>query len=556
MLPAAHRPVKARASRNRLPLVLAGGAACLLLRPALSRAYSVEVDATVIGQGYTLSSADLGSAEGTQVDRRRLTTYLGLYVGGLGRKDRDGLPAARDQFSVTVQLRVDSDFGDYLCSIGRAGRSAPLTCRDPGPGSARTDPELGNYRPELLFAYAEGHGLGGWVDVRLGRQVLWDLFDLRGLDGGWLSLRTPFYFALEAWGGVSQNGALPIDPPLYVLDGTSRDPYRMPDDPRQQFAALQPTVGASLRTNGLRDVQGRLSYRRTFSVTQDLFAAGCTTGSACAPTSGTIEERLSYTLHGRLLGGRLHGFSGLRYDLVSGRIDDGQAGVRGSPRRGHNLGAEYRYSAPTWDGDSIFNVFSAEPYHHVQVSYDGRAAAGSRAGSGDLSWHARAFTRLYRTSDGPSPGAGLASAALGGDAGLGYRRPAGLVRMSGYCDGGYGGLRAGADLSGRLLLLRDTVGLEGRVMYLYFADDERDSSRSHGVSLQAGVRWAILRGALLHVLAENNVDRFYNSQLRLLALLDLSFLLGPRSEGRPPAGLLGAGFGDFPAPGLLPGVVR
>jgi hypothetical protein len=89
--------------------------------------------------------------------------------------------------------------------------------------------------------------------------------------------------------------------------------------------------------------------------------------------------------------------------------------------------------------------------------------------------------------------------------------------------------------------------------YLYWADDERESSRSHGVSMQGGLRWSIPRGVLLHLLVEDNVDRFYNSQLRLMATVDLSFALGPRGGGRPPAGLLGAGFGSFPAPGIMPG---
>ena len=71
--------------------------------------------------------------------------------------------------------------------------------------------------------------------------------------------------------------------------------------------------------------------------------------------------------------------------------------------------------------------------------------------------------------------------------------------------------------------------------------------------MQAGVRWQVMRGALLHLLVEDNVDRYYNAQLRLMAMLDLSFALGPRGGGRPPVGLMSAGFGEFPSPGLMPG---
>lgn len=512
-------------------------------------AYTVEADATVVGQGYSLRTADPGGpGGGVSVDRRRLTTYLGLYIGGIGRKDLDLRPSVRDQFSVTIQMRVDADFGDYLCSIARVTPSSVLGCVDPTtPGAVRTDPELSNYRPELLLAYIEGQNLGGFVDVRLGRQVMWDLLDFRGLDGAWLAVRTPIHLAVEAWGGLSQNGSLSIDPPLYVMDGTSRSLRLDPTDRAQQALALQPTVGASLRTSGLRDFQARLSYRRTFSATADTRAPGCTADGTpgCAPEMGTIEERLSYTMHGRLLGGRLQGWGGLRYDFLSGRFDDGQAGLRGSPAAGHFVGIEYRYSAPTWDGDSIFNVFATDPYHNLDIRYDGRHAAGS----GELSFYARAHGRLFQ------PGTGPMSASLGGDAGLRYRRQHGFVRLDGFFDDGYGGLRGGGDLSGRLLLLRDTIGLEGRVMYIYWADDLRESSRSHGVSLQGGVRWAFMKGALLHLLAEDNIDRFYSSQLRLMALLDLSLLLGPHGGRRGPAGLLGAGFGEFPQPGMMPGVL-
>lgn len=549
-MPAA-RTACVRSKRHRLLPSFAGGvaAAVWLLDAGPASAYTVEADATVVGQGYSLRTSDAGG--GVSVDRRRLTTYLGLYLGGLGRRDSDLRPAVRDQFSMTIQMRVDADFGDYLCNIGRVASGSPLGCVDSRtPGAVRTDPELQNYRPELLLAYIEGQNLGGWVDVRLGRQVMYDLLDFRGLDGAWLSVRTPVHLAIEAWGGLSQNGSLPIDPPLYVMDGTSRSTRLDPDDRAQQALALQPTVGASLRTSGLRDFQGRLSYRRTFSATADLAAPGCAAGgtSNCAPSMGTIEERLSYTMHGRLLDGRLQGWGGLRYDFLSGRFDNGEVGLRGSPAKGHFLGLEYRYSAPTWDGDSIFNVFATEPYHQIDARYDGRTATGL-GGSSELSWYGRAHSRLFQT------GLGEVSPALGGDAGLRYRRQHGLLRIDGFFDGGYGGLRAGGDLSGRLLLLRNTVGLEGRVMYIYWADDARESSRSHGVSIQGGVRWAFMKGALLHILAEDNIDRFYSSQLRLMAMLDLSLLLGPHGGRRAPAGLLNAGYGEFPSPGTLPGVL-
>lgn len=530
---------------------------------------------SVTAQAYELRTADPGGAQASLVDRRRITTYLGLFIAGLGEKDSDGLPALRNQVSMNLQLRFEADLGDFLCSIGRTSFGAALGCLGKDKGGVTTSPELTNYKPELLMAYVEGHSLGGWVDLRLGRQLQWELFDLRALDGLWVQARTPLYLAAEAFGGLSVSGSLPIDSPVYVLDGTSRrvglDAGAAPGgiDDQKQSQALQPTVGFAVRSHGLRDLQLRLSYRRTFSLSQDTAAAGCepvssTTGERrpCAPGLGTIEERLASTVAVRLLDGRLLGWGGLRYDLENDRLDDAHAGVRGVLAPRHGLVAEYRYSVPTWDGDSIFNVFSAEPFHDMHLSYDGqpRASSGAPLRIGELAVHARAFARLFRTgtprSAQGSPASETLAPAFGGTLGARLTRRLGTVRLEAYGDGGYGGLRTGAELSGRLLLLRNTLGLEGRAMYLYWADDQRENNRSHSLALQAGVRYALVRGVLIHLLAEDNISRFYSTQLRFMAMLDLSYYLGPGGGPNPPPGLLAMGLGGFPAPGVLPGLLQ
>lgn len=560
-------PVRRRSCR-----VPACRAACLavglgcLMAPRGGWGYAVEADATVIGQGYSLRTADVLPST---VNRRRLTTYLGLRVEdiALGGRASDLQPPARNELAMVVELRVDADFGDYLCSIGRVSMTGALGCLDSSRGGSRTDPELSNYRPELMQAYVEGRRLWGWVNVRLGRQLTWDLLDLRGLDGVWLSAQTPLYFAVDAWGGLSQNGALPIDPAGYVLDGTSRSVDRLPTDVRQQSTALQPTIGLTARLTGVRDVQARISYRRTQSTTMDLLPAGCaqtTAATPCAPSWGTIEDRLAGSTHVRLLQGRVQIWGALRYDLLSGRMDDAQAMLRAAldGRSQHILTSEYRYSVPTWDGDSIWNVFSTDPYHHGQLGYDGRKRLGSGSPPrapliNELSWSLRGHARLFVDTPGSAGAAGGGASAWSGgaDAALRYRRSTSSLRVFGFVDLGYGGLRGGAEAAGRLMVYRDIFAFEGRVLYTYWADDLRPENRSHGVGLQAGARWAFMRGALIHVFVEDSVDRFYSSQLRLMANLDLSLLLGPHAGVRSPAGLLAAGFGEHPAPTPQPGLL-
>ena len=548
-------------AQSFLPVVLG-----LLLAPMGSQAANVEVDSQIVGQLYELRTADAGSSDLRLVDRRRLTTYLGLHVSGLGQKDEDGLPAWRNQFAVHFQMRFDADFGDYLCAIGRSSYGSALGCLGRDKGGKSLSPELSNYKPEILEGYIEGQSLGGWVDMRLGRQIQWDLFDLRGFDGLWVQARTPIYVAAEAFGGLAQNGTLPIDSPLYALDGTARSVNPSVGDDQQQTEAYQPTVGFALRSYGLRDVQTRLAYRRTFSATKNLAPAGCQqsvgqTGNECAPGFGTIEERLAYSLHGRFLQGRLQGFGGFRYDFVSGKLDDGHAGLRASPQNGHFVLAEYRYSAPTFDGDSIFNVFSSQPYHDVRLAYDGRLRGGhdehGNRRFGDFAVHAHAFARMFQSTEHVAiRGLGPLTAAFGGSAGVRWQRDHGQIRLDAYGDGGYGGLRAGSDLAGRLLVLRNRLGFEGRLLYMYFADDQKPDNRSHMLGMQLGARWAIINGLLLHIIAENNIDRYYNSQLRLMAMLDLSYLLGPNGGGIPPAGLLQMGLGSYPPLGPQAGVLR
>lgn len=520
----------------------------LLPGPGDARAYDFAVDAEVLGQGYQLRAADGGI-----VDRRRLTTALGLSLWNLGPKDRDGLTSVRNQFGLTLSMRFDTDLGDYLCNLERASYAAPLGCR---PGGQDTNPELSNFRPEILFGYLEGKNLFGHLDLRLGRQLQWDLFDLRAFDGLWAELRTPVYTAVQLYGGLNVAGDLPIDSPIYSLDGTSHTHLRNPADPPLSRPlpadeAFQPTVGFSIRSYGFRDLQARLSYRRSFSIVDDNARRlpGCPPDdkdpgrpAPCAAGGvGTIEDRLSYTVRGRLLDGRLLGWGGLRYDFLTGRFDQGNAGVRGYLTPQHSLSLEYLYDAPTWDGDSIFNVFATSAYNDLRLMYDGRA--------GDLRFHGRFFARLFG-ADVTNGAAALPSgvnaieAAYGGTGGVRLDRRPGFARLDVYYDGGHGGWRAGADAAGRLLLLKNRLGLEGRLTYMHWADDNRGEMDS--VGLQAGARYALARGILLHVLAEDNINRLYYSQVRLVALLDLSYYFGAQSTGNPPAGLLAAGMGGFP----------
>ena len=75
-----------------------------------------------------------------------------------------------------------------------------------------------------------------------------------------------------------------------------------------------------------------------------------------------------------------------------------------------------------------------------------------------------------------------------------WQRGMGQIRLDAYGDGGYGGLRAGSDLAGRITLWRNRLGFEGRLLYMYFADDVQTENHSHMMGVQLGARWAIING--------------------------------------------------------------
>jgi hypothetical protein len=313
----------------------------VVARPA--RAYDFEISAQTIGQGYQLRAAD-----DTLVNRRRLTQYLGLDVYNVGPRDLIGRPLDRNQFYLTVWMRFDAELGDY-------NSQKPLS----GVTGLR---ELDASRLELLYAFIGGRNLFGFVDFQLGRQLLVDLFDYQSFDGLHVEVKTPVHLAVEAWGGLNVTGAAPFDSPVYRVDGVALGGNPFGSLPARQQEALEPTFGVAARTLGLRDVMARVSYLRTISFTGAQRQAG-------EPSSGVIDEKAALTARARLWQGRIVPWVGLRYNVLAGLVDEIQAGGRLTLGR-HALQAEYVYSAPTFDGDSIWNVFGSQAFNDVRLTYD------------------------------------------------------------------------------------------------------------------------------------------------------------------------------------------
>ena len=84
----------------------------------------------------------------------------------------------------------------------------------------------------------------------------------------------------------------------------------------------------------------------------------------------------------------------------------------------------------------------------------------------------------------------------------------------------------------------------------YWADDHEKTNNTVSFGAQLGARVQFVPGVLLHVIAEDNINKFYASQFRLYAVLDISLIAGsngfatrpPRGVG-PSMGQYGAGYG-------------
>jgi hypothetical protein len=174
---------------------------------------------------------------------------------------------------------------------------------------------------------------------------------------------------------------------------------------------------------------------------------------------------------------------------------------------------------PSFDGDSIFNVFSSEPFWDARLGYDLWPRRGRVRAS------ARAFWRRFQNSDTDTlrPGETLGATATAAGAGLGGRLAftRGALRVDGVYEDGHGGLRAGGDLPVRWRAGRK-LALDGRVSLYRFEEDLRPDLRATSFGAQGGALLVLGPGLAVHLLAEQNVNRF-DRQLRLVAILDLAF---------------------------------
>jgi hypothetical protein len=103
-----------------------------------------------------------------------------------------------------------------------------------------------------------------------------------------------------------------------------------------------------------------------------------------------------------------------------------------------------------------------------------------------------------------------------------WRLPAGELRADAVLDDGAGGLKTGLDLSARATLRPRRLEVEARFTGFRWRSDQQPATDAGFVlGVQAGARWEAGTGVRLHLLAEDNVGTFYDSQYRALAIVEV-----------------------------------
>ncbi|EDM74795.1 hypothetical protein PPSIR1_11070 [Plesiocystis pacifica SIR-1] len=487
-----------------------------------AEAAEVRVGSRTIGEGYVvMAPAASGEGEVRLLRRRRLVQYVNLGVYELlppkqadqwRREPKDG------QIEVVASMRVRHDFGDFRRFASSApGASGPLL------------QSLDGRQVDLLYGYVQGREIGGFFDFRAGRQFETSGLDWFAFDGGWARVDTPANLSIEAFGGLAVNGNDVFGWPTWQLDGTAGTPQ--PGLGRDMDIARSPMLGAALASSGLRRVHARVAYRRTFTPGADTGAlnrglvepTGEADGSAQPLTTAVDQEFVSAQLDLPLFDGVFTPFAAARYNLGTSRLDDLSAGLDLAVSDRHRVRAQYLRTIPSFDLDSIFNLFALQPLEDVRLSYQVRAGGG-------WTLQGRGRVRVFRSELAEDEAAARTRAlALGWGASLSalWRRHRFAARVDGFAQGGEGGTVAGGSLDGQVRVAHDRVGLDLRTYASGYGDETR---QGWAVAVQAGADAQVWRGVHVTLLAEEMVTPYLRHAFRGLAMLGFDWSM--RGGGR------------------------
>jgi hypothetical protein len=497
--------------RRRTSLAHVGLATCLcLLIPAGADATEVRLGSRTIGEGYVVVAP---GPEPRLLRRMRFVQYLNLGVYELlppravdqwRRAPEDG------QLEMIASMRLRHDFGEFTSDAGL----------DSGPVLRSID----GRQIDLMYGYLQGRRIGGFVDFRAGRQFESSGLDWYVFDGGWTRVSTPAYLAVEVFGGLQVNGAHVFGWPTMQLDGTSGN------EPADR--AGSPMLGTAVSIIDVPWLGARVAYRRTFTpagINRNILEpTGAPDGSVNDGIIGGVDQELvSATMNLNLAKGVFTPFAAARMNLGTLRVDDLSAGFGVAVSDQHSIRAMYLRTIPSFDLDSIFNVFALQPFEDVRLSYQVRAGSWTLLGRGS----ARIFRNEPTADLGIDPESRL-SLGWGGTLAAHWQHRRFAVRTDVFAQGGEGGVRAGGSIDGQVRVLNDRIGIDLRSYLTHYADDQVPEREGYGLAFQAGADFKLWDGVHLALLGEELLTPFVVHAFRGLANLsvDWSFRAGRRGS--------------------------
>ncbi len=474
---------------------------------------------------------DLRSPSGeTILTRRRLTTTLGVgaydllnHEGGVGQEGRPDLV-------FRARLRYDSDYG------ADPNEASPASLDRLVPGFSRGP-------VDLMYAYVEGrrffHGVLGF---RLGRQLTTDALGWWAFDGAQVKINTPAYLSVEGYGGLEVRGGLPFSGATgrFERDGVwrgDRSGYDATTYPSYQPANIAPAFGAAIETSGVTWLQARLSYRRVYNtgdVNASQFESGLTTPVGYSG-SRLSSERIGYALTATASKiGSIQG--GLAYDVYSARFSNLYATADVYATRKVTLSVDYDYFRPTFDADSIFNFFAAEPTSDLGVRgvFDATKRWSFSGGVHVRTLQTQTADHLEGSTNTTALGGSNGQVALGvvypsngvafnegGNLGARFKRLDTTVSLRATGNWGSGGERMGADLFGERVVNGRYV-LSGRVGAWQWEDKLRPDRSATNLGYVAGLgyRFAPRSQAILEF--QHDINRLVGHRFRVMMWLTVA----------------------------------
>ena len=534
--------------------ILAFAIAAVIGAAAPAHAYEFAMRARVIGQAYELRSFRLIGSERV-FGRRRFVQTLALDIWDIGDRARErrrrGLAPRGPTVSFTGYLRLDHDFGDWtLGTLDLDGDR--VDALDAIPELASSTLAL-----DLLYGYFSVDDIGGMIDVQVGRLLTFDALDVWSMDGVTVRARLPGRVAVEAFGGLRVRDASPLGTASVELDGTGgagcreyvegatpgTGSWKLIDRSRvvtnralssdfeycPQRLEWMPTFGAAIETWGWRDLHARVVYRRSQSPSVGLIGdvdrldhpdlGYYPNDFGQAPGWGVNEERIAGEVRGRISLGRGRGevapWAAARWSLLHHLADEAAAGVR--LRWGdHAVEPEVRYTFPTFDGDSIWNVFAIAPTSDVRLTWD-LAPRGGRLRAFTTAW-----LRWYHGwSDGGEEVPAARAAGVVGAVELAATEAI-TVRVDGLHDDGYGGRRSGGAAAARWR--GERLAASARLSVLDVVSDGDLPADALTGAVQGGLTWRLADGVAVHVTTELTSHCDQPLELRAFGVLDFAFV--------------------------------